>query len=125
LTKKVRQSAIVPAVQALSEFSEKEKAPISEIPRLVGKGNREPAQLRADTEATKIEEKKALVDAKLTEETVREFSMLKLGLEAAGLTTKDPEPIVNAASNIKALGRDPKKIIAHCSKVRSFESLEK
>jgi hypothetical protein len=123
--KKVLRSTIVPAVQAVIEFSEKEKAPISEIPYLIEKGSRELAQLRADTEAAKAEKKKALEDAKLTEETARYYTRLKLKLEGAGLTTKDPEAIVNAAFNIKALGRDPKKIIVHYSKIKSFESVEK
>jgi hypothetical protein len=125
IDKKIPSSTVVPSLEAASKFSEKEKAPISEIPRLIEEGNRELASFRADTEAANAEKKKALEDVKLKEETVRNFIQLELRLEAAGLTTKDPEAIVNVASNIIALGHDPKKIIAQFSKIKSFEYVEK
>jgi hypothetical protein len=126
IDKKVPPSAIVPSLQVASEFSEKEGISISEVPSQLERRKTELAKLRADMDAAKAEKKKALEDAKLTEETVRDFIQLQLRLNAVGLTTKNPDAIVNVAFNIIiALGRDPKKIIAQFSKIRSFESVER
>ena len=82
--------------------------------------------LRADIEGAETKKKKALEDAKLTEETVRDFIQLELRLNAVGLTAKNPDAIVNVAFNIIiALGRDPKKIFAQFSRIESFQSVEK
>jgi hypothetical protein len=126
IDKKVPPSAIVPSLQVASEFSQKEGISISEVPSQLEKGKTELAKLRADTDAAKADKKKALEDAKLTEETVRDFIQLQLRLNAVGLTTKNPNAIVNVAFNIIiALGRDPKKIVAQFSKIKSFESVER
>ena len=124
--KNVLPSAIVPSLQVASEFSEKEGISISEIPSQLERRKTELAKLRADTGAARAEKKKALEDAKLTEETVKDFIQLQLRLNAVGLTTKNPNAIVNVAFNIIiALGRDPKKIVAQFSKIKSFESVER
>jgi hypothetical protein len=126
IDKKVPPSAIVPSLQVASEFSEKEGISISEVPSQLENRKIELAKLRADTEAAKADKKKALEDAKLTEEIVRDFIELESRLNAVGLTTKNPDAIVNVAFNIIiALGRDPKKIVAQFSKIKSFESVER
>jgi hypothetical protein len=124
--KNVPPSAIVPSLQVASEFSEKEGISISEVPSQLENRKTELAKLRADTDAAKVEKKKALEDAKLSEEIVRDFIQLEFRLNAVGLTTKNPDAIVNVAFNIIiALGGDPKKIVAQFSKINSFESVER
>jgi hypothetical protein len=84
------------------------------------------AKLRADTEAVKADKKKALEDAKLTDEIIRDFIQLQLRLNAVGLMTKNPDAIVNVAFNIViALGGDAKEIIAQFSRIKSFKSVER
>jgi hypothetical protein len=81
--------------------------------------------LRGDIEATETNKKKALQDAKLTEETVRDFVSLNSRLNAVGLTTKVSDAIVKTAISITALGGDSKKIFAQFSRIESLQSVEK
>jgi len=81
--------------------------------------------LRGNIEAAETKKKKALQDAKLTEETVRDFVSLNSRLNAVGLTTKASDPIVKTAISITALVGDSKKIFARFSRIESFQSMEK
>jgi hypothetical protein len=123
--KKVPTSAIVPSLRSTIEFSEKEGIPISEVPDQIEKRRKKLADLRADVEAAKAEKNKVLGDAKLTKEFVNEYTLFKKRLKAVGLTTKDVDAAVNVLLNLRALGHDPKKIVAQYSRIKSFESVEK
>jgi hypothetical protein len=64
-------------------------------------------------------------DEKLTKDFVKEYTQFKERREAVGLTTKDADADVNVLLNLRALGYDPKKIVAQYSRIKSFESVEK
>jgi hypothetical protein len=81
--------------------------------------------LRGDIEAAETKKMKALQDAKLTEETARDFVSLNSRLNEVGLTTKASDAIVKTAISITALGGDSKKIFAWFSRIESFQSVEK
>ena len=118
-------SAIVPSLQAAIEFSEKEGVPISEVPSQIEKRRTELAKLQAEIEVDKAEKKKVLEDEKLTKDFVKEYTQFKERHEAVSLTTKNADADVNVLLNLRALGYDPKKIVAQYSRIKSFESVEK
>jgi hypothetical protein len=125
IEKKVPPSKVVPSLQASIEFSAKERIALPEVPDEVTKYRTELENPRADIEAAETRKKKTLQDAKLTEETVRDFVSLNSRLNAVGLTTKAPDAIGKTAINITALGGDSKKIFAQFSRIESFQSVEK
>ena len=125
IEKKVPPSKVVLSLQASIDFSAKEQMALPEVPHQVTKYRTELENLRADIEAAETKKKKALEDAKLTEEPVRDFVSLNSRLNAVGLTTKAPDAIIKTAINITGLGGDSKKIFARFSRIESSQSVEK
>src|SRR5215218_376489 len=125
IEKKVPPSKVVLSLRASIDFSAKEQMALPEVPDQVTKYRTELENLRADIEAAETKKKKAPQDAKLTEETVRDFVSLNSRLNAVGLTTKASDAIVKTAINITALRGDSKKIFARFSRIESSQSVEK